>query len=187
MSVTPEPPVEVRRSARRRRTVSAYRDGETVVVLMPDSFTAAEEAQWVATMVERVRRAERRAVLSDDQLLVHALRLGDQYLGGLAVPDSVRWVGNQRSRWGSCSPGDRTIRLSERLQGRPAWVVDYVLVHELAHLIERHHTPAFWSWVHRYPLAERARGYLVGWSEATDLAPPQGSEDAGEGLDEDVV
>jgi len=46
----------------------------------------------------------------------------------------VRWVDNQRSRWGSCTPADRTIRLSRRLQDMPAWVIDYVLVHELVHL-----------------------------------------------------
>lgn len=181
-----DPPVEVRRSARRRRTVSAYRDGETIVVLMPDSFSAADESQWVATMVGRIQRAERRAVLDDDELLAQALRLNDLYLGGLAVPESVRWVSNQRSRWGSCSPVERSIRLSERLQGRPSWVVDYVIVHELAHLLEPHHTAAFWSWVHHYPRAERARGYLVGWSEATDLAVPPGSDDAGEGIEEDL-
>jgi predicted metal-dependent hydrolase len=184
--VSERPAVDVRRSARRRRTVSAYRDGDTVVVLVPDTLDAAEEARWVEVMLERLERSEQRAVLGDEELQARALQLNDTYLGGLAVPESVRWVANQRSRWGSCTPGDRSIRLSARLQGRPAWVVDYVLVHELAHLIEPHHTPAFWSWVHRYPRAERARGYLVGWSEATDLVAPPGSDDAGEGLDDDV-
>ena len=70
------------------------------------------------------------------------------------------------SRWGSCTPGDRTIRLSARLQGMPAWVVDYVLVHELAHLLEPGHDATFWAWVDRYPQAERAKGYLLGWSAA---------------------
>ena len=73
----------------------------------------------------------------------------------------MRWVGNQRSRWGSCSPGDRSIRLSARLQGMPTWVVDYVLVHELAHLAVPDHSPAFWRLVDRYPLSERARGFLI--------------------------
>lgn len=164
--------VEVRRSKRRRRTVSAYRDGERIVVLIPASLTRKEEAEWVETMVARIEKAERKARLSDDDLLARAVRLSDQYLGGLATPQSVRWVTNQNSRWGSCTPGDRSIRLSERLQAMPAWVVDYVLVHELAHLLEPGHDARFWGWVDRYPQAEKAKGYLLGWSAAARVEPP---------------
>ena len=174
--------VEVRRSKRRRRTVSAYRDGERIVVLIPASFSKADEAEWVETMVARVERSEARTRLSDDDLLERARRLSDHYLGGLAVPGSVRWVGNQTTRWGSCSPGDRTIRLSERLQSMPSWVLDYVLVHELAHLLEPGHDEAFWAWVERYPHMRKAQGYLLGWSEAARITPPpefaDGSADA---------
>lgn len=164
--------VEVRRSKRRRRTVSAYRDGERIVVLIPASLSSQEEAEWVQTMVARIEKAERRARLSDDDLLDRALALSDRYLGGLATPLSVRWVANQSSRWGSCTPGDCTIRLSERLTTMPGWVVDYVLVHELAHLLEPGHDAGFWAWVDRYPEAEKAKGYLLGWSAAAKLASP---------------
>ena len=173
MSVSPE--VEVRRSRRRRRTVSAYRDGERIVVLVPASLTRKEEADWVATMVERLEKAERRRKPSDEALMRRAHELSDRYLGGMAVPESVRWVDNQRSRWGSCTPGDRTIRLSARLQGMPQWVVDYVLVHELAHLLESGHDERFWSWVDRYPRSHRAQGYLEGWSAAARLESPPGT------------
>lgn len=176
--------MEVRRSARRRRTVSAYRDGERIVVLLPDSFTAAEEARWVQTMVARVCRAEGRRRVGDDDLAARAAALSDRYLGGLAVPESVRWVENQLSRWGSCTPGDRSIRLSARLQAMPSWVVDYVLVHELAHLLERHHNERFWGWVDGYPMAERAKGYLLGWSGATSMGAPPGDQDGPDGLAE---
>lgn len=164
--------VEVRRSKRRRRTVSAYRDGERIVVLIPASFTKADEAEWVETMVARIERAEAKTQLSDDELLARALVLSDHYLGGLATPLSVRWVSNQNARWGSCTPGDRAIRLSERLRSMPGWVLDYVIVHELAHLLEAGHDAAFWGWVDRYPQAERAKGYLLGWSEASRISPP---------------
>ena len=164
--------VEVRRSKRRRRTVSAYREGERIVVLIPASLSRREEAEWVETMVARIEKAERRTRLSDDDLLERALRLSDKWLGGLATPVSVRWVTNQNSRWGSCTPGDRTIRLSERLHGMPGWVIDYVIVHELAHLLEPGHDARFWAWVDRYPQAEKAKGYLLGWSAAAHLDPP---------------
>lgn len=165
--------VEIRRSRRRRRTVSAYREGDTIVVLVPDNLTRAEERDWVTTMVARVERKERRAARrGDDDLLERATDLSDSYLGGIPRPASVRWVGNQRSRWGSCTPDDRTIRLSARLQKMPDWVIDYVLVHELVHLIEPHHNDKFWGWVANYPHTEKAKGYLQGWSEALRLEPP---------------
>ncbi|CAN5470140.1 M48 family metallopeptidase [soil metagenome] len=167
-----ETAVEVRRSKRRRRTVSAYREGESIVVLIPASFSKADEAEWVRTMVARIEKAEARARLTDDDLLDRALDLSDRYLGGLATPESVRWVSNQNSRWGSCTPGDRSIRLSERLQAMPGWVVDYVLVHELAHLLEPGHDARFWAWVEHYPQADKAKGYLLGWSEAAQIKPP---------------
>lgn len=167
--------VEVRRSTRRRRTVSAYRDGDRIVVLIPASLSRREEAEWVQTMVARIQKSESRNRLGDDDLLQRATGLSNRYLGGLATPESVRWVHNQNARWGSCSPGDRTIRLSVRLQSMPGWVVDYVLVHELAHLLEPGHDPAFWAWVERYPSAVRAKGYLEGYSAAARLEPPPGT------------
>ena len=164
--------MEVRRSKRRRRTVSAYRDGDRIVVLIPASLTRKEEAEWVETMVARIEKAERKALLTDDDLLDRAIALSDDYLGGLADPETVRWVSNQKSRWGSCTPSDRSIRLSERLQTMPTWVVDYVLVHELAHLLEPGHDEKFWAWVDHYPQAEKAKGYLLGWSAAARVEPP---------------
>lgn len=171
---SPQPDVEVRRSKRRRRTVSAYRDGDRIVVMIPASLSRAEEAEWVQTMVARLEKSELRRRPTDQVLLQRALGLSDRYLGGLATPESVRWVENQKSRWGSCTPGDRTIRLSARLQGMPGWVIDYVLVHELAHLLEPGHDASFWAWVERYPHAERAKGYLLGWSTAAKLDLPPG-------------
>jgi len=144
--------------------------------MIPATMSRRQEAEWVETMLKRLERSERRKRLSDDDLLKRARRLSDRHLGGMAVPESVRWVDNQVARWGSCTPGDRTIRLSARLQGMPTWVVDYVLIHELAHLLEAGHDANFWAWVDRYPQAEKAKGYLLGWSAAAKLEPPPGDE-----------
>lgn len=181
------PEVEVRRSKRRRRTVSAYRDGDTIVVLIPDRLSRREEAEWVTQMVARLQRSERRRKPTDEDLMKRALGLSDRYFGGIAIPESVRWVDNQQSRWGSCSPGDRSIRLSVRLQGMPSWVIDYVLVHELAHLFEPHHNARFWGWVDRFPQAERAKGYLLGWSAAAKLDAPPGHEPGDESGESDEL
>jgi predicted metal-dependent hydrolase len=163
----PQPSVEVRRSPRRTRTVSAYRDGDTIVVLVPARLTRTEEQKWIDTMVAKLARAERRRSPDDDELTARAEQLSQRYLEGRAAPASVRWVTNQNSRWGSCSTGDRTIRLSSRLQGMPSYVVDYVLVHELAHLLVAGHSDEFWRWVDRFAMSERAKGFLDGVSAAS--------------------
>jgi len=168
--------VEVRRSKRRRRTVSAYREGDRIVVLIPASLSRRQEAEWVETMVARVERAEARRRPSDEALMRRAVALSHTWLEGRADPATVRWVGNQRSRWGSCTPVDRSIRLSSRLKEMPGWVVDYVLVHELAHLLEAGHNARFWAWVDRYPHAERAKAWLDGYSAGARL---EGSERPG--------
>ncbi len=180
-ATAPEPVVEVRRSRRRRRTVAAYREDGKVVVMIPARMSRAEEKEWVATMLTRLERSERRRRPSDATLMRRAKDLNTRYLDGNALPLTVRWVDNQGSRWGSCTPADRAIRLSRRLQGMPSWVIDYVLVHELAHLIEIGHTARFWSLVDRYPKAERAKGFLEGVAAATQLGitadPPDCSAD----------
>jgi predicted metal-dependent hydrolase len=163
------PVVEVRRSRRRRSTVAAYREDDRVVVMIPARMSRAEEQEWVATMLARLERSERRRRPSDATLMRRARDLNARYLDGAATPGTVRWVDNQNSRWGSCTPADRAIRLSRRLEGMPGWVIDYVLVHELAHLLEVGHTARFWRLVDRYPKAERAKGFLEGVAAASQL------------------
>jgi len=165
--------VEVRRSRRRKRTVSAYRRDGKVIVMIPDRFTRAEEAEWVTTMLERLDRSEQRRRRTDDQLMQRARELAHEYLQDEVEPASVRWVANMTTRWGSCTTTTGEIRLSDRLQPFPAWVVDYVLLHELAHLIEPSHNKRFWHWVDRFSRAERAKGYLEGVAHAVamDLEP----------------
>jgi predicted metal-dependent hydrolase len=173
MSGKRKPVVEVRRSERRRRTVSAYRDGERVVVLIPDQFSRAEESEWVDRMLARLAARDKRAGRTDAALLARTRRLTSRYLAehaSAAAPVSVRWVTNQNGRWGSCTPADRTIRISDRIQDMPDWVIDYVLLHELCHLIVPSHNTRFWQLVGRYPRAERARGYLEGISAAAGYA-----------------
>lgn len=171
--------VEVRRSRRRKRTVSAYRRDGKVIVLIPDGFSRGEEAEWVTTMLDRLERTEKRRRRTDDDLMARARRLSEEHLDGRAEPVSVRWVDNMTTRWGSCTTTTGEIRLSDRLQPMPSWVLDYVLVHELAHLIEPSHSQRFWEWVDRYPRAERAKGYLEGVSHATAMSPPVGPVPSG--------
>jgi len=149
--------VEVVRSKKRRKTISALQVGEDLLrVSIPASLSKDEEQQWVDEMV---RRFAKRAAKDRVDLEVRARELADQY--GFPHPRSVRWVDNQHTRWGSCTPADGAIRLSSRMAGFPRWVIDGVLVHELAHLVEIHHNTRFDALCLRYPLMERATGYLL--------------------------
>jgi predicted metal-dependent hydrolase len=172
-------PVEVRRSARRSRTVSAYREDDRTVVLIPARMSAAEEKRWVALMLDKLAAQENRQILGDDALTARAAELSTRYLDAAAVPSSVRWVTNQNTRWGSCTPTEGTIRLSHRLQGMPEYVVDYVLLHELAHLLVADHGREFWALLDAYPRTERARGYLEGAVAAARLPHVPGPREAG--------
>jgi predicted metal-dependent hydrolase len=160
--------VQVVRSRRRRKTVQARQVGEVLQVSVPATLSRAEEERWVSEML---RRAERRQQSSTVDLGQRAARLSARL--GLALPTEIRWVENQKQRWGSCTPGDATIRISSRLAAEPLWVLDYVIVHELAHLHVAGHGKTFWRLVDRYPLAERARGFLIARGmEDPDLPPP---------------
>jgi predicted metal-dependent hydrolase len=165
-----EPLVEVRRSKRRTRTITAYRDGDKLIVLIPARLSKAEEAHWVTEMQRRLLRGETKrrspSKASDAALLARCAELSARHLRGRAVPSSVRWVPPMRTRWASCTPADGTIRVSERLRHVPGWVLDYVLVHELAHLLESAHNARFWTLVREYPRTDRAIGYLEGLSAA---------------------
>ena len=144
------------------RTVSARLEAGVLVVRLPAGLGEAEEARWVERMRRRLEGRRRTDALNaDGALRRRAEDLNRRYFGGQLRPTEVRYVANQGRRWGSCSTGSGAIRLSDRLARVPEWVRDYVLVHELAHLLRPDHSPAFWRLVRRYPLAERARGYLM--------------------------
>ena len=154
--------VEVIRSPRRRKTIEAVKDGNRVVVMLPATLTRAEARRWVAEMVGRIEESEHVRRLNEKRELERRAReLHQRYFGGRPALRSIRYVANQRDRYGSCTPADGSIRLSHRLAEFPDWVRDYVIVHELAHLRVPDHSSYFWKLVARYPLAERARGYLI--------------------------
>ncbi|MSV91118.1 MAG: DUF45 domain-containing protein [Actinobacteria bacterium] len=118
-------------------------------------MSKADEKRFVAELVERIERRELEKQVDVGQ---RSRELAQRF--DLPLPASIRFVDNQHSRWGSCSIESREIRLSSRLANYPTWVLDYVIVHELAHLVVADHSPAFHELVDRFPRAERARGYL---------------------------
>ena len=166
----PHPPVEVRRSARRRKTATAYWQADTVVVVLPAWMRPPESEKMVESLVRRVLAQQPHRQSSDDELARRAAQLAGRYLEG-TLPSSIRWVSNQRRLWGSCSVASRDIRVSDRLRVVPGWVLDAVLVHELAHLEEASHSPRFRALVARYPRMDEAGAYLEGFALGLERAP----------------
>lgn len=156
--------VEVVRSKKRRRSVSASMVNGVLRVSIPSWMSVVEEQGAVDEMV---RRFKRRIATTDIDLMQRARQLAKAH--SLRLPDVIEWAENLTSVWGLCTPSSGRIRISTRLVGAPAWVLDYVIVHELAHLHVAAHNPDFWAIVHRYPKAERAIGYLIAKSGDDDI------------------
>lgn len=173
--------VEIRRSTRRRRTISARWEEGTIVVLCPADLSARAEKASVEDLVRRVLRKSASA-RNDDALATRSRRLLKAHLREGSMPTSVRWVGNMTSRWASCSPADGSIRLSDKLIGMPEYVVDAVLFHELVHLVEPGHGKRFQDLVRRYPRHDLAEAYLAGASfGARRLSPDQTPQEEDDG------
>jgi hypothetical protein len=153
-------PIDVIRSERRKRTMQASLRGGRIKVMVPAGLHPDEESRVVAELADRVRRKARSGNVD---LTDRARRLAQRY--GLQTPAEIVWSQRQMSRWGSCSPENGRIRISSRLTFMPGWVLDSVLVHELAHLEVAGHGPDFQELIARYELSERAKGYLMAHSE----------------------
>jgi Protein of unknown function DUF45 len=156
--------VELVAGTRRRRHVEGVLVGDVLRVAYPPRMSRVEAEEIAAEL--RVRM-ERRVASDRLDLAARARALARRH--ELPLPRRVEWSDRQQSRWGSCDPGDGVIRVSRRLAAYPVWVLDYVLVHELAHLAVPDHGPRFQALVARYPRAERAVGFLI----AKDLAPDE--------------
>ncbi len=155
--------VEVTRSARRKRTVGAELKGGVLKVAVPSWMSATEIEHWVEKMSASFRRKQ-----SSDRidLALRAATLARRYQ--LPPPREIRWADDMTARWGSCTYGTGSIRISNRLARYPDWVIDYVIIHELCHLEQRGHGPEFWRLASRYPKTERAIGYLIAKSGDDD-------------------
>lgn len=159
-----DPPIEVIRSKRRKRTVEASLVDGRLQIRVPHGLSPARETELIEQAGERLLRK----VSSEGiDLMRRARHLADRY--DLPEPERVEWSSRQMRRWGSCTPGQGHIRISTRLTSVPAWVLDSVLIHELAHLAVADHGPRFQELVDRYELSERAKGYLIAKSDGRSI------------------
>ncbi len=169
-----QPNVEVRVSHRRKKTASAHWEGGRIVVVVPSHLRGVDRDRMVDELAGRLRRHRPHLDASDEVLRERAVELGRRYLDGV-VPSSIRWSRAQSKRWGSCTVSTGDVRISERLRVVPTWVLDAVIVHELAHIVEPTHSPRFRELENRYPRQQEAECYLEGYSLGLDTSqdPPE--------------
>ena len=169
------PNVEVRRSNKRRRTVSAAREGNKTVLNVPQRMSITEIEEIARDLIIRMNERDPRAYFSDDELFKRAQELSATYLFSKADPKSVAWSTRLTSTWGICTPLEGEIRISSRLQGMPQYVLDYVLLHELVHLVINDHGKDFESMMRTFEKKERAEGYLDALDELPSSVWSSGS------------
>ena len=162
--------VEIRRSARRKKSVSAFRENGKTIVVVPARMARRDIEAYVRDLVGRLDARDLKTA-SIDELERRARQLVKRYmdhdvLSAHRVPVTIKWVTNQNSRWGSCSPADGNIRLSHRLREMPGYVIDCVLLHELIHLVVPDHSDRFYQFMNRFEELEKASAYLAGYSHA---------------------
>lgn len=152
--------IEVRRSTKRKKTIEAYRNGEKVIVSIPARMSQREANQVVDEMVKKILHDE--STPTNEQLYTRALDLNNKYLEGKAIPKSVEWSSRMSRIWGACTIEDRTIRISDRLRDAPEYALNYLLLHELIHILIPGHGPDFHQLLERFPDLARAEGYFEG-------------------------
>ena len=162
------------RSTRRKKNISAYRQGGRIVVSIPARMSKADERAMVPEMVAKIRQQEAAATMSEERLSTRVDELLTELAPEISLrPSSINWRG-MRERWGSCTSTDRTIRISDRLKGSPDYVLDYVLFHEAIHLQFFDHGVEFKAILCRFPLEDQAEAYLSGYEAAENaLTAPE--------------
>ena len=169
-----QPTITIIRSAKRRKTIQTKYTNDHLWIYFPCGMSKSEEQKWVDKIVSKMEKRQQRqkSKTNDSWLWSRAQDLNKRFFNG-SLDFSINFVSNQHSRFGSCTSVDKTIRISDRVASMPVWVKDYVIVHELAHLLYPDHSKDFWGKVDEYRYAERAKGYLIAIGLEPDEGPQQ--------------
>ncbi|MBU4374726.1 MAG: M48 family metallopeptidase [Euryarchaeota archaeon] len=169
--------VKIIRSPDRKKTIQAKMVGETLVVYLPLGMQREEERKLIEEMKQKIeKRKLKRQINKDDYLRKRFDEFNSEYFqGGLRV-NSLEFVTNQERKRGSCTPANGTIRISHKLLEMPRWVLDYVIMHEMTHLVHPDHSRAFWEKVGEFKYTERARGFLIAKGMEEEEAESNGGD-----------
>jgi len=157
------PAYRVIRKERRRRSISAYRQGGVIEIHIPARMSRRQEIEIIPEMIAMVLRREARERKTDLQLMQIGMEQLATYLPEFdTYPASINWR-NMNERWGSCTTVDRTIRISDRLIGAPNYVLNYIIFHELIHLKVVSHDQEFKNYLSRFTDRDKAEAFLEGF------------------------
>jgi predicted metal-dependent hydrolase len=160
--------IKIIRSIKRKKTIQAKMVGDKLWIYLPSDLTSKEEEKWISKMIEKNElRKYRKKLNTNGMLQKRANDLNKQYFNNMLEFD-IKFVSNQTSKFGSCTPKNKSIRISDRIISMPRWVQDYIIIHELAHLIHPNHSKEFWKEVYQYKYVERAKGYLIAIGMTSD-------------------
>ena len=167
------PEFRVIRSSRRKRTLHAFRQNGVIEIHIPDRLSRRQEFEVIPEMIDLVLKRENRLRKSDNALFEMSDEILSEFLPEFSErPISITWR-SMRERWGSCTTVDKTIRISDRLNGAPDYVLRYVLFHELIHLRIAGHGDDFHELLARYGDKERAEAFLEGYEAGSQGAPEE--------------
>ena len=154
--------IKIIRSPKRKRTVSARLKNGVLSVMAPVGISDEDLEKTISRLKKRIisRKLKRDLNVKEDLKEV-AERLNREYFSGQLKIESIEYSTNQNSRFGCCNFKTGKILISHRLATKPDWVRNYVIIHELAHLIIPNHGRDFQELTARYHLKERATGYLM--------------------------
>jgi predicted metal-dependent hydrolase len=148
-------------SKKRKKTIQAKLMDDQIFIYLPGDISKEDEKEWIKKMLSRIEKQQKQQELNTDtELFERAQYLNNKYFNGELVFE-IKYVVNQKSKFGSCNPNTKTIRMSHHVAKMPRWVQDYMILHEMAHLLHPNHGKEFWKLVNRYRYTERAKGFLI--------------------------
>lgn len=166
------PAYRVIRKERRRRGISAFRQGGVIEIHIPARMSRRQEIEIIPEMIAMVLRREARERKTDLQLMQIGVEQLATYLPEFDIyPASINWR-SMNERWGSCTTVDRTIRISDRLIGAPSYVLNYIIFHELIHLKVIAHDQEFNNYLSRFTDKEKAEAFLEGFELGCQSGAP---------------
>ena len=131
---------------------SHYFRGKRYLLEIVEREARPEVTLFHNKMVLQVRpgtgQAKKQQILTEwyrEQLKQQLVLLIAHWEKELGVSVANCTVRRMKTRWGSCSPASRSILVNLELIKKPPECLEYIVVHELAHLIEQNHTPCFWN------------------------------------------
>lgn len=170
----PQIPLQVIRSARRTIAIQIKEDG-AVLLRVPSSVTneeavmfASQHQDWILSHRHRaVENQRKKAVYGEVEIREYKKSLrpllesrADYFAGQLGVSFGRISIRDQKTRWGSCSSAGN-LNFNWKLALVPPEVLDYVVVHELAHRLEMNHSASFWARVEQIlPDYKKRRAWL---------------------------